>query len=383
MGRYVAMLARGLTTVGHSVVVATRGRYGLQRISREPEGTVVIRAPDQLETLLRPADAPDWLWATQTTNIDRYNEHFATEILSALRELRWTPDVVQCHNWMTFPAARRIGHTFDIPVVSTVHILYDQYRLAGFPLFTWQKPERDITRAMLRESTRIIVVSESTRRLIVNRYPDAAPVDLVRTGITIPNHVTEPGDSAEDIVLFVGRLTVEKGAAVLTAAAPIVYSRLPTVKFLFVGDGPLKEVMQQNRSLPPGTILMGWLPHSEVMSLYSRVSVVVIPSFFENCPLVALEAMSFARPVIGLQTDGMQDIIQHGRTGELVPMEVSSGGHLGVRPALLAEAILRVLRDKSYAGRLGKAARQYIQAFHSEAAWINATCNSLVAAMGG
>lgn len=383
MGRYVAMLARGLTTVGHSVVVATRGRYGLPRISREPEGTVVIRAPEQLETLLRPADAPDWLWATQTTNIDRYNEHFATEILSALRDLRWTPDVVQCHNWMTFPAARRIGRIFDIPVVSTVHILYDQYRLAGFPLFTWQKPERDITREMLRESTRIIVVSESTRRLIMSRYPDAAPVDLVRTGITIPDHVTKPGDAAEDIVLFVGRLTAEKGAAVLAAAAPIVYSRLQTVKFLFVGDGPLKEVMQKNRSLPPSTILMGWLPHSEVMSLYRRVSVVVIPSFFENCPLVALEAMSLARPVIGLQTDGMQDIIQHGRTGELVPMEVSSSGHIGVRPALLAEAILRVLRDKSYADRLGKAARQYIQSFHSEAAWINATCNSLMAAMGG
>src|SRR2546423_978215 len=145
---------------------------------------------------------------------------------------------------------------------------------------------------------------------------------------TIPNGVDLPastGDAAEPAeVLFVGRLSPEKGIAELVAATQ-------GVNLVVAGDGPL-------RHLVPGAL--GFVPHDKLGELYDRASVVVCPSYREGLPLCVLEAMAHGKPVVASAVGGIPELVEDGVTGFLV----EPGDVAGLRAAierLLADPMLR------------------------------------------
>jgi glycosyltransferase involved in cell wall biosynthesis len=155
----------------------------------------------------------------------------------------------------------------------------------------------------------------------------------------------------EKIVGNVGRLHPHKNQALFLRAAASVLSGNRYVKFVIDGDGPLRSPLQtlaQELNLSDHLIFTGWSP--DVYALMSTLDIFVLSSVTECAPTVVLEAMGLGVPVIATAVGGVPDIIDHGRTGLLVP----SGDD-----RCLAEAILHLLRHPEEARRIGENGREW------------------------
>jgi glycosyltransferase involved in cell wall biosynthesis len=158
----------------------------------------------------------------------------------------------------------------------------------------------------------------------------ARDVRAIPNGVDLPTATGVEAEPAE--VLFVGRLSPEKGIEELVAATQ-------GMNLVVAGDGPLRRIV-------PGAL--GFVPHDEVDRLYERAAVVVLPSYREGLPLCVLEAMAHGRPVVASAVGGIPELVEDGVTGFLV----EPGDVAGLRAA-----IEKLLTDPALRRRLGRAAR--------------------------
>ena len=147
----------------------------------------------------------------------------------------------------------------------------------------------------------------------------------------MPEHVNEPDEPPH--VLYVGRLSEEKGVAELLEATN-------GLRRVIVGDGPLRDGVPE---------AVGFVPPGELGPYYERAAVVVCPSRREGYGVVAREAMAYGRPVVATAVGGLLDAVEDGVTGLLVPPR---------DPAALRAALVRLLDDAPLRRRLGESARE-------------------------
>src|ERR671931_184587 len=181
---------------------------------------------------------------------------------------------------------------------------------------------------VVRRAEVVIGVSEALAEAA--RRCGAHDVRAIPNGVDLPASTRPEAEPAE--VLFVGRLSPEKGIAELVAATE-------GMNLVVAGDGPL-------RRLVPSTL--GFVPHEELGALYDRAAVVVCPSYREGLPLCVLEAMAHGKPVVASAVGGIPELVEDGVTGFLV----EPGDVAGLRAA-----IERLLADPALRRRLGRAAR--------------------------
>ena len=199
---------------------------------------------------------------------------------------------------------------------------------------------RPLARVLVRRARLVVCASsalaEDARRL------GAREVRVIPSGVPVPATVGPPEEPPH--VLYVGRLSEEKGVHELAAAA----DGLPLV---VVGEGPLRDLVPQ---------AVGFVSPAEVGAYYERAAVVVVPSRREGYGMAAREAMAYGRPVVATAVGGLTDAIDDAVTGILVPPG---------DPAALREALVRLLGDPELRARLGaKAARRARERFSSEGA---------------
>jgi len=185
-----------------------------------------------------------------------------------------------------------------------------------------------IARLALRRARFVICASEALADAA--RALGVQDVRIVPNGVSVPDEVGEPNDPPH--VLFVGRLSEEKGILELLAAT----EGIPRV---IVGDGPLRDAVSD---------AVGFVPPDDLGPFFERASVVVCPSRREGYGVVAREAMAYGRPVVASAVGGLIDAVDDGITGLLVPPRDV--------PALRM-AIERLLADAELRRRLGEAAR--------------------------
>jgi glycosyltransferase involved in cell wall biosynthesis len=153
----------------------------------------------------------------------------------------------------------------------------------------------------------------------------------------------------ELLVGIVGRIFPIKNHRLFLKAGAQVATELETARLLVVGDGVLRPAMEEYaRTLGLGdrVIFTGW--RRDLPLIYPDLDALVVSSDNEGTPVSAIEAMAAACPVVATRVGGLPDLIADGETGCLVPPR---------DPAALAAGILRVLRDREMARRLGEAAR--------------------------
>jgi glycosyltransferase involved in cell wall biosynthesis len=153
-------------------------------------------------------------------------------------------------------------------------------------------------------------------------------------------------------VLTVGRFTEQKGHSLLIEAMPPILEAGENIHFVWVGQGPLEHSLRETvrrRGLGRWVHFLG--QRSDVPELMAAADVFVLPSLFEGLPLVLLEAMAAALPVVGTSVCGIAEAVEHDRTGRLVERD----------PDLLAQCIVDILRDPQQAARLGAAGRQKVR----------------------
>jgi colanic acid/amylovoran biosynthesis glycosyltransferase len=238
-------------------------------------------------------------------------------VVATVRRAAEHADLVHAH-WLPLAVcALRLRR----PVVVTLHGSDLEYA-RRFPA---------LARRVLRLGAVVIAVSralaEDAARL------GARDVRVVPNGIDLPRNVGPEAEPPQ--VLFVGRLTPEKGVAELVEATR-------GLDLVVAGDGPL-------RSHVPGAL--GFVPRAELEGLYARAAVAVFPSRREGFGVACAEAMAHGRPVVASAVGGLRDLVVDGETGFLVPPR---------DPAALRAAIERLLADPELRRRLGAAARRRV-----------------------
>ena len=152
-------------------------------------------------------------------------------------------------------------------------------------------------------------------------------------------------------VATVANLVWQKGLSYLILAAKKVCEHVKNVEFIVVGDGPLREeLMRQVRGLGlEGRVrFLGRLPYEEALGVMASSDIFVLPSVYDQLPMVILEAMALGKPVVATRVCGIPDVIEDGRTGLLVEPRDPEG---------LAAAILKLVEDPGLREELSQRAR--------------------------
>lgn len=285
-------------------------------------------------------------------------------------------DLVHSHTWYANFAGHLAKLLYGTPHVVTTHSLeplrpWKAEQLGGgYTLSSWAE------RTALASADAVIAVSAGMRRDVLAAYPEIAPdrVSVIHNGIDTAEYAPDPGldvlakhgiDPARPYVVFVGRITRQKGLVHLLRAARSFAPEAQVVLCAGAPDTP--EIAAEVRGLVEGLDRDGvfWisemLPKPEVIQLLTHARVFVCPSVYEPMGIVNLEAMACETAVVATATGGIPEVVADGVTGLLVPIDQGTDGE-PYDPdrfaADLAERVNELLGDPARAAAMGKAGRE-------------------------
>jgi len=160
-------------------------------------------------------------------------------------------------------------------------------------------------------------------------------------------------------IIYVGRLIRRKGLKYLIQSIPKVIQNKNIVKFIIVGDGPIRkklETIAKKLRIEHVVDFQGFVSEEKLLKLYNKADIFVLPSLFEGFGNVITEAMASGLPVIATKVGAISEIVIDGKTGFLVPSKDSTA---------LADAITKLIFDTKLRRKMGKAGRKRAETFYS------------------
>ena len=281
-------------------------------------------------------------------------------------------ELVHSHTWYANLAGHLAKLLHGVPHVMTAHSLeplrpWKAEQLGGgYALSSWAE------RTAIESADAVVAVSRGMRDDILACYPalDADRVHVIHNGIDTrlyrPDHETAALrriglDPDRPFVLFVGRITRQKGVPHLLRAARSFDPGAQLVLCAGAPDTPeigaeFRELVDELERVRDGVHwIPEMLPRPQVIQLLSHAAVFVCPSVYEPLGIVNLEAMACGTPVVASSVGGIPEVVDDGRTGLLVPYEAR---HPEDFESGLTQAVNRVLDDPAEAARMGAAGRQ-------------------------
>lgn len=274
-------------------------------------------------------------------------------------------DVIHAHDWMTYPAAMAISQISGRPMV--VHVHATEFDRSSDPT---RGVIYDLERRGMQAAARVLAVSQHTKNIIVDRYgirPDR--VTVVHNGIDRVAAPPRRANGNRPTVLFLGRITRQKGPRFFMQAAARVARRVPEARFVVAGAGDqMKDTVALARELGiAGRVTFtGFLRGDDVNRAYDRASVYVMPSVSEPFGLTALEAASRGVPVIVSNTSGAAEVLVNGSLKvDYWDVDAMARNIVAVltRPGL-AEALVREGRREIASVDWDAAAQRCIQVYY-------------------
>jgi len=237
--------------------------------------------------------------------VNRYAEEAKT--ISASEEF----DIIHCHDWMTFKAgiiAKQLKHK---PLV--VHIHSTEFdRTGGNGV---NQTVYDLEREGMENADAVIAVSNYTKQLIMRHYniPDYK-IMVVHNAVEQRYGVPFKIETSDKIVLFLGRITLQKGPDYFLYAAQKVIELDPQVKFIIAGTGDMERFIIEKSAelgISRNVLFAGFLQGDEVDRAYQMADLYVMPSVSEPFGITALEAMRNGTPVLISKQSGVSEVITH------------------------------------------------------------------------
>lgn len=298
-------------------------------------------------------------------------------------------DLVHVHTWYTHWAGILMKLNYGRPLVLTVHSLE--------PLRPWKREQLSggydfscwVEKTAIEMADAVVAVSESTKADVLRLFDvDPARVQVIHNGIDLEEYRERRDeavlkrygiDPARPYILFVGRITRQKGIVHLVRALQHLDPGFQVVLCAGAPDTPeiaaeMKTAVEQARVTRPGVIWIdAMVSKEEVIALYSGAEVFVCPSIYEPFGIINLEAMACGTPVVASAVGGIPEVVVPGETGLLVPVEQMNEAPFEPVNADtfafdLAEAINELMRDEARRRSMGKKARERVeQAFSWDA----------------
>jgi len=238
------------------------------------------------------------------------SERYARLVVAMARNEEF--DVVHAHDWLTFPAGQALARVTGKPLV--VHVHSTEFDRSGDHV---NQRIYDIERRGMMAAMRVIAVSELTKSLCVRRFGiPAGKVDVVYNGIDA-DHQAPVGStilSRDKIVLFLGRITMQKGPEYFIGAARRVLEKVPEAKFIMAGSGDMELRMIElaaEYGIGHKVLFTGFLRGADVARVYSMADCYVMPSVSEPFGIAPLEAMRSDVPVIISKQSGVSEVLTH------------------------------------------------------------------------
>ena len=210
-------------------------------------------------------------------------------------------DLIHCHDWLTMKAGVTLKEKMKIPLVLTVHS-------TEFDRSGWLNPNQwfiDIERKGMEKADKVIAVSNFTKKIIIDKYKINPDKIIVVHNAVYPI----PEGKKQKIVLFLGRLTLQKGPEFFLKSAKKVLE-YENCKFVVAGTGDMLSQLIQKAvamGIANKIIFTGLLTDEEVKYIYKIASVYVMPSVSEPFGITALEAISAGTPTVTSKTAGFSE----------------------------------------------------------------------------
>jgi len=274
--------------------------------------------------------------------------------------------LLHSHTWYANLAGHLGAMLYDIPHVMTMHSLealrpWKAEQLGGgYTVSSWCE------RVAAASAAAVVAVSDGMRADIMAAYPEipAERIRVIRNGIDTTEYRPDPNtdvlerygiDLARPYVIFVGRITRQKGVPVLLRAASGLIPEAQLVLLAGAADtqeqlAEVTELVDGLRATRSGVFwIPEMLPKHDVIQLLTHATVFAIPSIYEPLGIVNLEAMACGTAVVGSRTGGIPEVVADGETGLLVPAG---------EPEPLAAALNTLLSDPDRAAAMGQAGRK-------------------------
>jgi alpha-maltose-1-phosphate synthase len=274
-------------------------------------------------------------------------------------------DLVHSHTWYTNLAGHLAALLYGIPHVVTMHSLeplrpWKAEQLGGgYALSSWCE------KVAAESAAAVVAVSEGMRADVLAAYPAIPPerVRVIRNGIDTTEYAPDPAtgaltrygvDPGRPSVVFVGRITRQKGVPVLLRAARELPPDAQLVLCAGQPDTPelaaeVAGLVADLKAVRSGVVwLPEMLPKREVIQLLSHATVFACPSLYEPLGIVNLEAMACGTAVVASRVGGIPEVVSDGETGLLVPPD---------QPGPLAAALSSLLTDPGRAAAMGRLGR--------------------------
>ncbi|HEX2915662.1 MAG TPA: glycogen synthase [Chloroflexia bacterium] len=311
---------------------------------------------------------------------------FARSLVMAKDKL--DADVVHCHTWYTDMGGLLAGKLWGVPYVLTIHSLE--------PLRPWKVEQLGnayhlsawMERTAIEQADAIVAVSKETREDVLRLY-NIAPekVHVIYNGIDLAQYQFNPATDAltrygvdpnRPYVLFVGRITRQKGIIHLVNAIPDID---PSLQIVLCAGAPDteeigREMNERIKEVSAGRDNVIWiqemLSRPDVIQMYSHAAVFCCPSVYEPFGIINLEAMACETAVVASAVGGIKEVVVPGETGLLVDLQLKEGTFDPEDPAKfahdLADAINKVALDESLRTTFGKNGRKRVEEHFSWAA---------------
>ncbi|HET6934706.1 MAG TPA: glycogen synthase [Candidatus Angelobacter sp.] len=318
---------------------------------------------------------------------ERTEEKFRTALETfSLNLLQMTTlsaiDIVHTHTWYVSMAGFLAKKLYKVPFVLTTHSLeplraWKSEQLgSGYAMSSWME------RTAILDADAVIAVSQGTRKDILRAYPDIDPsrIHVIYNGIDLDEYrqvhandaLARYGvDTRRPYVLFVGRITRQKGVTHLVDAIPQLPPDTQVVLCAGAPDTPeiaaeMRAKIDRAKTDHPHIIwIEKMLTKPEAIQLYSHAAVFCCPSVYEPFGIINLEAMACRAPVVASATGGILEVVVDGETGYLVPFEQDPVTSFPLQPEKfsrdLAAKITELLGDPARAKRFGEAGRKRVE----------------------
>jgi glycosyltransferase involved in cell wall biosynthesis len=342
IGSHCFDLCKALSEQGAEVHVLTFGEHARHEIV---DNISVHRIPS--------GHAPDTIsWATF---LGHQMEKKAIEL-----DKEENFDVVHAHDWMMVPAGVGIKKTLDLPMVFTLHST--EHGRSGIH-DSYTKMINDLEWYGTYEANEIITVGQDFYKEVRWLFnPPEDKLHYIPNGVDVDRFDTntfsvDKNDYAldwEKIVLFVGRLTHQKGVEHLIKAMPAVLNENSDAKFVLAGGGAIDHYrgIAHAHGIGGKALFTGYVPEHVLLSLFKTSEVAVAPSIYEPFGIVALEAGAARKPIVGSFVGGLKETIVHETTGlHSYPADYKS----------IASQLNAALSDPFWAKRMGLNGRKRVE----------------------